>query len=193
MARQARAEATRNKLLEATVSALAERGYAGTTTQEVCRRAGCSRGTLLYHFSKREDLLVAALDFVLNERVRSFVADHQELAQGDVEDFLRALWRQWQGPALAAWLELAVAARTQPSLREPMRATMLQFDEQVRWAFRTLQPLGQLPPELAEPAPFMVFAILNGLAVGQSYEEPGHSEPVLQMLVHFARSMEVEP
>jgi AcrR family transcriptional regulator len=77
MSRQARAEITRLRLLEASVEALVAKGYAGTTTQEVCRRAGCSRGTMLYHFPKREDLLVAALHHVLSNRVIRFVDEHR--------------------------------------------------------------------------------------------------------------------
>ncbi len=60
MSRQSRAEITRDRLLSATLESLHERGYSGTSTQEVCRRAGVSRGTLLHHFPTRIDLLCAA-------------------------------------------------------------------------------------------------------------------------------------
>lgn len=189
MVRQARAQATRTRLLEATVEALVETGYAGTTTQEVRRRAGCSRGTLLYHFPKREDLLVAALHHVLSSRVEGFVEEHGSAATGDIDTFLQALWKQWQGPALVAWLELAVAARTNPALREPMRRTMLDFDAQILAAFRALNPMGELPPELEEGALFFTFAVFNGLAVGRSYDDGSQSESVLGLLSLLARTV----
>ena len=182
MSRQARAEATRNRLLEASVEALVAKGYAGTSTQEVCRRAGCSRGTLLYHFPTREDLLVAALHHVLSERVAAFVEQYREVDPGDVHTFLQALWGQWQGPELVAWLELAVAARTNPSLQGPMRATMADFDRQILAAFRALAPLGPLPAELEEPALMLTFAVLNGLSVGRSYEAHSPAPAVLSLL-----------
>jgi AcrR family transcriptional regulator len=188
--RQARAQATRTRLLDATVEALVETGYAGTTTQEVRRRAGCSRGTLLYHFPKREDLLVAALHHVLSDRVDGFVAEHGSLAGKDTEAFIQALWRQWQGPALIAWLELAVAARTNAALREPMRDTMLVFDQQILTAFRALKPVGELPPELEEGSLFFTFAVLNGLAVGRSYDADKQSGPVLGMLTTLAHMLQ---
>lgn len=189
MPRQARAKATRRTLLDATVSALVDCGYAGTTTQEVCRRAGVSRGTLLYHFPTRENLLVAALHHVLSERVSEFVAQRQD-RPGTVQELVEQMWEQWQGPALIAWLELAVAARTNEGLRAPMQETMLAFDELVLEAFRTLKPLGDLPEDWEPVAPFFVFALLNGLAVGRSYEPEGHSDPVLKMLVTLAENLE---
>lgn len=189
-ARQQRAETTRRRLLDATVEALVECGYAGTSTQEVCRRANVSRGTLLHHFPTREVLLVAAMDHVLHDRVAGFVAARQ--AEGGVKgirDLVERMWEQWQGPALIAWLELAVAARTNPAIKEPMQQTMLQFDDAVLQAFRDLRPVGELPEPLETIAPFFTFALLNGLAVGQSYETPGRSTPVLELLITLAEGV----
>jgi AcrR family transcriptional regulator len=182
MSRQARAEITRLRLLEASVEALVAKGYAGTTTQEVCRRAGCSRGTMLYHFPKREDLLVAALHHVLSNRVIRFVDEHRGEQPLDAPRFLESLWSHWQGPELVAWLELAVAARTNAALRAPMRETMQDFDRQILGAFRALQPLGPVPKSLEEPALMLTFAVLNGLAVSQSYEADGPAGSVMALL-----------
>lgn len=46
---------------------MTEDGFAKTTTQSVVKRAGATRGTLLYHFPNREELLVAAVEFVLDQ------------------------------------------------------------------------------------------------------------------------------
>ena len=169
MARQTRAEATRTRLIEATIAALAECGYSGTSTQEVCRRAGVSRGTMLHHFPTRLTLLVASLDDILSDRVERFVDTH---GGGPTHPaaLVRALWDQWQGPVYVAWLELAVAARTEPELRKPMREVMERFDAQISDAFAKLVDLDSLPPDLAEVVPTMVFALFNGLMVGASYE-----------------------
>jgi len=184
--RQARAVATRKRLLDATIEALVERGYAGTTTQEVCRRAEVSRGTLLHHFGTRAELLLAALEHVLHQVVEDFVRARLEEAPVGVDALIRLMWVQWQGPALTAWLELAVAARTNPELRVPMREVMLGFDSLIAGAFDQLVPAGELPPALRGGAPFFVFAVLNGLAVGRSYEAEGHSEPILDLLTQLA-------
>ncbi|HOA10590.1 MAG TPA: helix-turn-helix domain-containing protein [Tenuifilaceae bacterium] len=57
----------RERLLKAAAACLTEDGFAKTTTQSVVKRAGATRGTLLYHFPNREELLVAAVEFVLDQ------------------------------------------------------------------------------------------------------------------------------
>lgn len=179
---QTRARATRRRLLDATVEALVERGFSGATTQEVCRRAGVSRGTLLHHFKTRDELLVAALEHVLAARVEAFVAANAAGGPVDVDRLLELMWAEWQGPALAAWLELAVAARTHAGLREPMRAVMLEFDQLVFGAFEAVVGADAVAPELRESTPLLLFALFNGLAVGRSYEDEGHERPVLERM-----------
>ncbi len=186
---QARALHTRRQLLDATVEALVERGYAGATTQEVCRRAEASRGALLHHFPTRIDLLVAALDHILADRVEAFVAAHGGAGRLEAPALLDLMWAEWQGPALRAWLELAVAARTTPELREPMRVVMLDFEGRVYAAFTAVLGPERIPADLREVAPLFVFAVLNGLAVGQSYEDPGHERPVLELLQRLAAAL----
>ncbi|MDG1484010.1 MAG: TetR/AcrR family transcriptional regulator [Myxococcota bacterium] len=185
MSRQPRAEATRARLLSATLESLHERGYSGTSTQEVCRRAGVSRGTLLHHFPTRIDLLVAALDTILSERVAGFVDAHQG-ASMPLPILLRRLWGQWEGPVYAAWLELAVAARTEPALQAPMRSVMARFDADILAAFQTLVDTDGLPPQVAAVIPFLTFAVFNGLAVGWGYNDSGQEEPVLELLERLA-------
>jgi len=57
--------------LNAAVESLIKDGFAKTTTQAVVKRAGATRGTLLHHFPNREDMLVAAVEFVLDQNVQT--------------------------------------------------------------------------------------------------------------------------
>ena len=66
--KQDRSRATRQRLLEAAVSCLAEHGWAGSTVSVVAERAGVSRGAAQHHFPTREDLFTAAVEYVAEER-----------------------------------------------------------------------------------------------------------------------------
>ena len=55
-----RSAETRGRLLDATVACLHEFGYAGTTTTEIARRAGVSRGAQVHHGAARAVSLPAA-------------------------------------------------------------------------------------------------------------------------------------
>ena len=113
-----RSAAMQRRLLDATVSALYEKGYGGTTTLEVQQRAGVSRGALLHHYSSRAELMVAAVEHLSRERVAEVLALTQTAAPKTrrVEWAVSVLWRTFEGPLFTASLELWLAARNDPEL-----------------------------------------------------------------------------
>lgn len=50
----------RQKLLNAALSVIREKGYVATTVDELCTRAGVAKGSFFHHFSDKEALAVAA-------------------------------------------------------------------------------------------------------------------------------------
>jgi AcrR family transcriptional regulator len=53
---------TRRALLDAAAKLIAERGYRGTTVDDVVAGGGLSKGTFYWHFKSKEDLLLAVLE-----------------------------------------------------------------------------------------------------------------------------------
>lgn len=62
MARQDRAERTRNAILDAAAAVFDERGYAGASLSEILAKAGVTKGALYFHFSSKEELALALID-----------------------------------------------------------------------------------------------------------------------------------
>jgi AcrR family transcriptional regulator len=117
---QERSDATRTKLMDATVDCLAELGWSGTTTTVVARRAGVSRGAQLHHYPTRAELVLAAVQHIGAARfaeVRERAA-RLPTGPGRTAAVLDMLARLHTGPLFRAMLELWVAARTDPVLRE---------------------------------------------------------------------------
>ncbi|WP_274585549.1 TetR family transcriptional regulator [Neisseria leonii] len=54
--RKAKAQATRQQLLDAALEAFYENGVAGTSLDAIAKRAGVTRGALYWHFKNKEDL-----------------------------------------------------------------------------------------------------------------------------------------
>lgn len=52
----------REKLIEAAETEMLARGYPATTVDEICERAGVSKGSFYHHFSSKEELGLAVLD-----------------------------------------------------------------------------------------------------------------------------------
>ena len=59
----------RDRILDAAVTVLRERGQAAATTKEIARAAGCSEGSLYTYFATKEQLLHA----VMAERLPPFI------------------------------------------------------------------------------------------------------------------------
>ncbi len=137
-----RSAETRRRLMEATVACLHERGYAHTTTVEIAARAGVSRGAQLHHFPTKNELVIKALEYVFDRRVEELGALAAELPAGNPKDRLCALidllWPVFKSPTFYAWLELVVASRTDPTLREPVRSAGVQLTERVRRGFEQI-------------------------------------------------------
>lgn len=103
--------------MEATIDALSELGWAGTTTTVVSRRAGVSRGAQLHHFPSKQDLVVAAVEHLTERRRDELVLAVEGLpTKGRTRAALDILGAQFTGPVYFAALELWVAARTDPDL-----------------------------------------------------------------------------
>ncbi|MCA9773881.1 MAG: helix-turn-helix transcriptional regulator, partial [Myxococcales bacterium] len=53
---------TRERLLGAAQELMMEKGYAATSVDQICARAGLTKGSFFHHFRGKEDLAVAAAD-----------------------------------------------------------------------------------------------------------------------------------
>lgn len=68
------AEQTRRRILDVARRLFVERGYAGTSVQEIAEQVQMTKGSLYYHFSSKEELLHALMAPPLDEH-EAFVAD----------------------------------------------------------------------------------------------------------------------
>src|SRR5947209_15723801 len=120
-----RRQAAERKLLDATVSILIERGYVATTTLEVQKQAGVSRGVLLHYFGSRGELISAAARRLYATKVGEARLRATEVLNG--EDWASLLWQVISGPLGGASLELLVAARHDPDMREYLKPLENEF------------------------------------------------------------------
>ena len=135
-----RTAATRAALLEATVQCLVTQGFGGTTTTEVAHRAGVSPGALLHHFPAKADLLCAAVGHLFELRQAEFRKAMADLCPGTDRRAagLDLLWSMFSGPTFTAWLELWMAARSDPALAEAVIRLDREFMAASEDVFREL-------------------------------------------------------
>jgi AcrR family transcriptional regulator len=136
----------RTRLLEAVGRAVAERGYAAATIDDVVRRAGVSKKTFYEHFADKQDCFLAAYEAAseeLLERVREAHAsedDWLERTRAGVRAYLRWLSAE---PALARVFLIEVAAAGPHALeqREGLRDRYAELMRERRVDGQTKLPI----------------------------------------------------
>ncbi|HEY3142462.1 MAG TPA: TetR/AcrR family transcriptional regulator [Acidimicrobiales bacterium] len=184
MQRRAR---TRRALLDATVRSLVERGYASTSTNDIIRLAGVSRGALLHHFASKAELMGEAVEHVFDRCEMEF---REAFASMPIEDRTLAaavdqLWGIFQGPSFDAALELFVAARTDPELRTVLLEVMARFERNVTADFGVLFPGTAAHPQGRAMVRF-AFAALEGAALAHDLGLDHEANEVVAVLRQLA-------
>lgn len=162
-----RSAATRARILDAAIDCLQELGYARTSTTEIARRAGVSRGGQLHQFPTKVELVTSAVERLLGRRRTEFLEAFERLpAERDrATAAIDLLWSMVQGATFDAWLELVVAARTDAELRPAVASMTERLRGTIEETFRALFPAPAAPDLFYEVAPRFAFALLDGLAV----------------------------
>ncbi|HEX7135219.1 MAG TPA: TetR/AcrR family transcriptional regulator [Iamia sp.] len=171
---QARAVATRGRIIDAAAAILTERGYAAVTTKAVCARAGVSRGAHLHHFPTRADLLAGAVGHLLELRRQELTARLADLEVGtSIEQMLAVIWPAFEDATFVAWAELCMAARTEPDLAARLMEVDVRFTEATRADFVELLD-DRVPddPAVAELVRDLLFAALVGLGFERLLPRP---------------------
>ena len=169
-----RRASTQAKILDATVEALVAVGYAGTSTTEICRRAGVSQGALFRYWSTKGELLAAAAAHLLGRVTTAYEQAFAGRGGVGAREALEALWETYRQPDLQAAVELYVAARTDPDLAaalariEPAHRANLQ-----RIAIQVIDPALVALPGFAQFVE-VALAAVQGASIGSAVLDTSH-------------------
>lgn len=187
LARGVVAASQRARLLEAVGRAVADKGFAAATIDDIVRGAGVSKMTFYEHFSDKEDCFLAAYEAAAEElfqRVRD--------AHGTGEDWLErtragiAAYLRWLAaePALARVFLIEVAAAgpraavARERLRDRYALLMRDLQEEAR---AEIPALPQLPVEIFHA----VVAAVDSLVVRRLREGAGSELPELEPILLY--------
>lgn len=179
MKNEERVTATRAKLIDAAISALAEIGYHRTTFVEVSRRSELSRGAIHHHFDSIADLMAAIVqDLVL--RIRTDVTQGLQHIGEDTDRYevsVDFFWAQMSGPNYLALNQIRSAITTDPELRESVYADVTQATQ---WLEQQASELVSESPGAQNIDPTIMQVVLSALsgaascdaAMGTPHEDP---------------------
>jgi len=177
-----RVSATRARLIDAAINALAEIGYHRTTFVEVSRRSELSRGAIHHHFESIPDLMAAVTRDISRRIQENLSAGLQTLPSGaDQFDLgIDLMWQQMQEPAFRALNQIRCALATDPVLE-----AAVQDDVRGVWEWlqqRTLSIVTTDGKKSKQIDPAVVRLVLsslsgaadNGTALGAPADDPDH-------------------
>jgi AcrR family transcriptional regulator len=187
---QDRSRATRERLVQAAIELLAEVGYAGTSTNAVCERAGLSRGAQLHHFPSKHALLVGAVEHLLMTQIGQIQTDIDVVRTADdpVRAVVERIWAAFCGPLYYAAAELWMAARTDPALHATVYAVERQLGHEIHRAFHDIfpAPIGTAPQ--FDVALNTTIYLLRGLAMTRILRvDPAEENRVIAVCVRLLK------
>jgi AcrR family transcriptional regulator len=183
---------TRGRLIDATIELLYSGGYARTTTISVAERAGVTRGAIMHHFSSRAELLLVVAEHILSQQRRERMERLSKFSPG-LKRFYAAAdvsWDVQRSPAAIAFLEIIMATRSDPELREGMQPVIKLVPELRQQA--AIRMAGDLPSKNLVKIQHLVRlhqAALRGLAIELMFSrDQADIEATRQLLIHYERT-----
>jgi len=179
---QTKSERTRTSILDAAVTCFYDLGYFNTTTENIAREAGVSRGAMLHHFPTRADLIRAAVEHLTDKRLQRFEDEENQINEGAdhtrVAEGIDAYWRMLNTVEFVVFHELQVAARTDKELARVLKPALKTYFR------RQAKTTEQIFPDLAqsrafERTVFMTRFLLEGMAVSKLLDDPTVPEDLL--------------
>jgi AcrR family transcriptional regulator len=180
---QIRSVETRERLIQATLDEIFEVGYHAATTQDIAARANVSRGALLHHFPTRADLVLAAMEELLEDGTRRIraVADEVQAGKGSLEGFVEFLWQLFSGRFFYLSLEMITEARNDPALRERMIPVVKRFHQALDGIWSAFCDQAKRPSRQAQVILNLTLCLVRGMGVQTVLRpEPGYYRELIE-------------
>ena len=117
-------------MIEAAVTVLHQQGYRAATTAAIADEAGVSRGSIIYHFSTRAQLMSEVITYVYEKEQRHYeVLARQGVDLSRLEEWPPILWEVFSQPSGMAVIEVLQASRSDPELSELVVPTQQRVEE----------------------------------------------------------------
>ena len=179
----ARSQATRSRLVQATIDSLIEYGYSKTTGVEICRRAGVTRGALNYHFPDYSALLIDTLREV-------YTTLKVEPDASSLERVVRSGYKNVIQPEFKVVIELWLASQNDPEIGDKLARVIAES----AYAFspKSLRRAG-----IGEPAAnaiyYTLFELLIAIGLGRATsggKASAHEHLVFETMLDLARQQD---
>ena len=161
----------RKALIDATISAIGDRGSLDVTMSDIAGRAGVSSALAHHYFGAKEELLQATMRHILAElgsRCTRRAAGGGSTQRRRVAAVIAVNFSdsQFRPETIAAWLAFYVEAQKSPELRRLLRIYARRLHSNLMSALG-----GPLPPRDAELTAEGIAALIDGLYIRRALKD----------------------
>jgi AcrR family transcriptional regulator len=186
------------KIIIAAIEYFSEKGYAGTSTSEIAKKAGVAEGTIFRHYKTKKDLLLSIVTPVMTKLLAPFVMRdlNKVLDQRyeKYEDFLKAMivnrreFLQNHFPILKILLQ---EIPFQPELREQFLEHVagkifIRFDALVKF-YQEKGQIIEMPTQSVirfTASTIMGYLLTNYLIAPKDWDDEAEVERTIQFIMH---------
>ncbi|CAM3698621.1 TetR/AcrR family transcriptional regulator [Halomonas sp. FME1] len=135
-----RSRHTQARVIQATIECILENGIRATSTVDIARQAGVSRGALVHHYPSKTLLMQSALEDLLSREVESVRIMANGVKEGalDFDSLLKALHEHFKGDLYMVTLEYLTNARTDPNLMKVLAPLGIKFNTSLEYIWEQL-------------------------------------------------------
>ncbi|WP_181305864.1 TetR/AcrR family transcriptional regulator [Rufibacter sp. XAAS-G3-1] len=190
LAQPTKSERTRRLIIERSAELFNQKGFAGTSYQDLMQATGVTKGCLYGHFSSKEELAVAAFEFVaqtLIDRVGSAIAPYEKAGER-----LRALLSFYRtyltNPIIAGGCPLLNTAVEADDNHPALHERVVHVLNRLHKGVRNLLELGKAQgafrasADTSAMATFFISSVEGGILLAKAYGEEKPLQTVLDQL-----------
>jgi TetR/AcrR family transcriptional regulator, transcriptional repressor of bet genes len=160
----------RRALIDATLSAIGNRGSLDVTMSEIAGRAGVSSALAHHYFGAKDDLLQATMRHLLTERNgetrQALSAGRTPRERVSATIAVNFSDKQFQSETIAAWLAFYVEAQKSTTLRRLLRIYARRLHSNLMSGLVHLMPRAE-----AEQASEAIAALIDGLYIRRALKD----------------------
>ncbi|MBN1213314.1 MAG: TetR/AcrR family transcriptional regulator [candidate division Zixibacteria bacterium] len=156
-------EKRREQLLKAALKLFLKKGYKTTTTEEIARKAGLTKGSVYHHFKNKEDILFELVKR-LSEKMSETFVDRLKKNMTPI-DFLRLMLHHHHGvdePAIKDMLDIYSQSFRIARIRKYISR---QMEEGLKLFSENMDPAFTMNKKMLQQLGIFIFALHDGLSV----------------------------
>lgn len=161
-------DSTRERVVEAAIACIVDKGFYRASSNEIARRAGVSWGVIQHYFGNRESLMVAALRAGATRL--EVIVEEADVHGGTVEESLMRYWEMLNSyygrPEYLVHLEITLNLLRDPTVSQEAAQTIIDTNKRLQQRF--LDHESAVVGDLPAISPGYLFHTLRGLAMSHA-------------------------